>query len=432
MSVASVEELRLAFDQPDLDRILGTLECAWVDFKSQPYRLDTDKGTWELCKDVAGFANAGGGCIVIGIATTKDPHVATERAHELRPVPVAMANRDQHRDKIVAGVFPMIDGLNVATYGAPDGACYLVIHVPIQSTDVRPFLVRYFVDVDGRRVNGFGWPVRVDDAVTWHGCEHFQNRLSLGGLLQAAVTQSRATQQRDPSSEMLRRHGRLLEAMEIQEPVLIYQFTPLTRIDLTSQLYGSDGVAAAVRERPPLRPRGFNVVAHSAADVRADNGIEWGSRWRTAIDSDGVFMAAAPVTDEALGRTATTRRSGPVVSPVFLVEWTNDVLRVFHEIVRPRAGLTHEHWRLSVIAIGMCRGNVSLPRLDPRFIDDDELHRASADDFRHDVELVGDADRDTFRALTVFYALFGLGPDAIPFTRNDAFSAQPFLEAVRR
>ncbi len=219
MSVASVEELRSAFEQPDVPRVLGTVESAWVDFKSSPYRLETTRGAWELCKDTAGFANADGGCIVIGIGTEKDPDLASERASELRPAPAGMADRERYRDTIVAGVTPTIEGLSVTTYVAESGACYHVVYVPLQSTDVRPFLVKYLIDVDGKRVNGFGWPYRVDDAVNWHTCELFQNRLSLGGLLQAALLQSRAPQltappQADPSPETLRRHARLLEAMD--------------------------------------------------------------------------------------------------------------------------------------------------------------------------------------------------------------------------
>ncbi len=39
MAVASTEALRLAFEDGDPTRILGTLEAGWVDFKSQPYLL---------------------------------------------------------------------------------------------------------------------------------------------------------------------------------------------------------------------------------------------------------------------------------------------------------------------------------------------------------------------------------------------------------
>lgn len=64
MAVATIEELRSAFEDGQPERIIGTLESGWVDFKSQPYPLSTDRGAWELCKDVAGLANANSSCRV--------------------------------------------------------------------------------------------------------------------------------------------------------------------------------------------------------------------------------------------------------------------------------------------------------------------------------------------------------------------------------
>jgi hypothetical protein len=280
MAVATTEELRLAFEDGEPTRILGTLESGWVDFKSHPYLLSTDRGAWELCKDVAGFANANGGCIVIGIATEKDENDASERAHELRPVPAVMCNRDQHRDRIVAGVFPPVDGLQVSTYArTTDASCYLAIYVPAQNAEVRPFLVRYLLDAGDRRVNGFGWPVRVDDAITWHGCEHFQNRLSLGGLLQSAMSQSRAGHRVEPPEEALGRYERVLEAMEVLEPSLVFQFVPRSEIDLTAEMYGADGIASQLRARQPLRRNGFNTIARVSSDIRTDHGVAWGAHW---------------------------------------------------------------------------------------------------------------------------------------------------------
>lgn len=433
MAVASTDELRLAFEDADPARILGTPESGWVDFKSQPYLLSTDRGAWELCKDVAGLANANGGCIVIGISTEKDENDASERAHSLRPVPVARCNRDQHRDRIVAGIFPVIDGLQLAAYpSSTEGAGYLVVYVPAQSADLRPFLVRYLLGPDDRRINGFGWPVRVDDAITWHGCEQFQNRLSLGGLLQTAMAHSRAPQRFEPSQEVLGRYTRVVEAMDVQDPVLVLQFLPRSRVDLTAEMYGTEGIASAVRERQPLRHNGFNTIAHTHADIRSDRGIAWGSRWRTSIDSDGVFVAAVPVTDEALGRTNETRRSGFVISPFFLLEWTNDVFRTFYEVVQRRTNVPHDQWTTQLIALGMQRGQVAMPYRLPQFIDEHQVGRPSSDNFRREYEPTGDANRDSFNVLKLFYALFGFGADAIPFCRYGAFAAESFLEAAGR
>ncbi len=38
-------------------RLVGAPETSRIDFEIQPYALDTDKGKWELAKDVGGLAN---------------------------------------------------------------------------------------------------------------------------------------------------------------------------------------------------------------------------------------------------------------------------------------------------------------------------------------------------------------------------------------
>jgi hypothetical protein len=143
-------------------------------------------------------------------------------------------------------------------------------------------------------------------------------------------------------------------------------------------------------------------------------------------------VAAAPVTDEALGRTNQVRRSGFIISPVFLLEWTNDVFRTFYEIVQPRTRVPHDHWLMLVIALGMQRAQVRMPDGAPRYMHEDELARPSSDDFRREYRLTGDASRDTYNVLRLFYALFGLGPDAIPYCRDGEFSVPDFLADVRR
>lgn len=167
MTVSSAEELRVILEGAAYDRMIGTSESSWIDFKGKPYLLNTDRGTWELCKDVAAFANAGGGCIVVGVATEKPDTSSAERAAELRPVPAEMVDRERYRDVISAGVYPVPQGLDVDTFVATNGGRFLVIWIPAQSDATRPFLVRYLVDLADRRLLGFGWPIRVSDAVTW-------------------------------------------------------------------------------------------------------------------------------------------------------------------------------------------------------------------------------------------------------------------------
>src|SRR6266849_9545747 len=80
MTIDSLGDLWAALARGDLDRLNGTAECEWLDFKLSPYAVSEEYGKWELAKDVAGFANAAGGVIVVGFETEKRPNEAREVA----------------------------------------------------------------------------------------------------------------------------------------------------------------------------------------------------------------------------------------------------------------------------------------------------------------------------------------------------------------
>src|SRR5260370_40605430 len=80
MSVGSQGELVEVLVRGDFERLLGTEESSWVEFKRDPYHLKTPRDCWELAKDVAAFANHQGGTIVIGVATERRTHEVSDSA----------------------------------------------------------------------------------------------------------------------------------------------------------------------------------------------------------------------------------------------------------------------------------------------------------------------------------------------------------------
>ena len=70
-SMLTSDEIEAALNAGDEHRLIDESESEVLDFKEQPYVLITDKGRWELAKDVAALANSGGGCLVIGVGTIK-------------------------------------------------------------------------------------------------------------------------------------------------------------------------------------------------------------------------------------------------------------------------------------------------------------------------------------------------------------------------
>jgi hypothetical protein len=89
MPASSRSELITFLAQQRPEDVLGTAECDWVDFMGAghgaPYDLSTHKRRFELSKDVAAFADAGGGLIVCGITAKQKANELVEVARKLTP-----------------------------------------------------------------------------------------------------------------------------------------------------------------------------------------------------------------------------------------------------------------------------------------------------------------------------------------------------------
>ncbi|MCA1705159.1 MAG: ATP-binding protein, partial [Actinobacteria bacterium] len=86
------DEVVACLDAGDDDAVLGEPETQHLDFKEQPYVLNSAKARWELAKDVAALANSGGGSLVIGVATTVPADREEEVASEIKPFPSALTD----------------------------------------------------------------------------------------------------------------------------------------------------------------------------------------------------------------------------------------------------------------------------------------------------------------------------------------------------
>lgn len=86
MPVSTIAELVQALTKQRWDDVLGNAEGSWVDFKMAPHNIGDERGKVTLASDVAAFANASGGVLLIGFETQKRPDVAQDVAVRHRPV----------------------------------------------------------------------------------------------------------------------------------------------------------------------------------------------------------------------------------------------------------------------------------------------------------------------------------------------------------
>lgn len=128
------------------EALIGLPENRWLEVKRQLLDLKSIGGKIELAQDIARFANAeDGGLIIFGMTTRKTPGAETIAGFYSISVSVADVRRtfkslEQH-------LYPPPDGLDVMVVGGPEGPL-LAIDLPPQADELKPFLVHGAI-VDG-------------------------------------------------------------------------------------------------------------------------------------------------------------------------------------------------------------------------------------------------------------------------------------------
>jgi Putative DNA-binding domain len=157
-SAASVIRAR----QPEL--LVGMFESGWFDAKSAPYRLSVRADRYELGKDIAAFANAGGGLILVGAKTKSRP--TGDEVSAINGCVLADVAAGNLRAAVRKQIYPLVKGIRIERIPirSKDQGVVL-IEVPAQPESQKPFLV--VGTSSGGRVSelGFTLSVREGDGV---------------------------------------------------------------------------------------------------------------------------------------------------------------------------------------------------------------------------------------------------------------------------
>ncbi|MGY0004612.1 AlbA family DNA-binding domain-containing protein [Micromonospora sp. I033] len=134
--------------------LVGQPESATLEVKSQGYTLDDEAGKIELAQDVARFANAEkGGVLVIGMRTKRIR--GEEVISRITPVRNAPKNApSRYRSTIDRRVYPPIDGLEVGAVEVESNGSIILVKVPPQPEELKPFIVHGAM-VGGRSEGAF-------------------------------------------------------------------------------------------------------------------------------------------------------------------------------------------------------------------------------------------------------------------------------------
>jgi len=130
-----------------LDVLLGTPESEILEAKSSAYDLKKgDEAAWkiELSQDVAQFANAHGGLLLIGYRTKRQNGL--DLIDRLTPVQPKSTRLQSYADILKAHIHPPISGLQLGSVPIA-GNEIIYFYVPPQPEETKPFLVTgAFVD----------------------------------------------------------------------------------------------------------------------------------------------------------------------------------------------------------------------------------------------------------------------------------------------
>jgi hypothetical protein len=112
-------DIRALIQTGELQQLIGEFEGHHLDAKAQPYSFASGSDAKrEFAKDVAAFANAIGGCIIVGAETTISSLQAGEQITALKPFPEAFFNVDQLGKIIDEWLYPVPSGLIIKWWQA--------------------------------------------------------------------------------------------------------------------------------------------------------------------------------------------------------------------------------------------------------------------------------------------------------------------------
>lgn len=121
--------------------MLGLEEGPWLETKSQEYALRTTRGDISLAQAVARFCNAeDGGLIIIGAAAKKRA-AGKEVITGMRGVSAEPGREQAYFSVLNRCLFPFPFGITIEQIETSEGRSIILIDIPAQPEELKPFLV---------------------------------------------------------------------------------------------------------------------------------------------------------------------------------------------------------------------------------------------------------------------------------------------------
>jgi hypothetical protein len=437
----------------DFSPFVGCVE--WVSFecKKSPYQLKQSDQRFELAKDVAAMANAGGGAIVIGLGTEARDSGATEVVNDVRPFGPQLVDVRQVLDILNEWLYPPVLGVEVVWYpSSEDKEKGLVcIHVPSAPEDERPILVaKTLSESGGTRGSTFAWFERLRDGTThWNVARlHAAIRSGTRGAdvverltaLQASLDAMAAP--KVPSLARVLADGSLTNISEVglaNEPAYVLEAVPLGPVSAPNFFSSRRSPFAELVSSPPeIRSGGFGIDAGLNPRMREAyswRAIEENSHRLLELGKDGRAKFAAPGDDSFLC-WANKAPQRPLINPIVLIESIYLFAEFLHRLQSMFQPLNVGY--AVTIRLYKLKSGSRVTCLPPGAIGSfwraRAVKEASAEYFSADQEWAsGEIEPEVFafRCVVPVYEWFGFTHDDIPYVKDLGSAPAIDIEQIR-
>ncbi len=349
-----LSEIRAIAETGEFQKLIGEFEGRHLDAKSQPYSFTGNDTKRELAKDVAAFANADGGCIVLGAETTVSSLQAGEQISSFKPFPGVLFDPDQHHKLIDEWSYPVPKGLIINWY--PDATTPTsgtgVIFIPTQAIEDKPFLITRTLGDKKTTDILLGYAERRLDRTEHMSVEQLHHHLRTGRNLEATllarITNIETLLQRQlvasgisqpPSLASIAsatitasRVRRILSLPQFSDvPTFTVMITPAPRSELRSIFSNhQNSIRSALQNPPEFRPHGWGFNTGGTVEF-IDGDFAHTESYRKAVTlyRDGEFIAAARIDRDFLAWADTTDNR---LHPLAFVEFVTNSL-TFYRLV---------------------------------------------------------------------------------------------------
>lgn len=419
MAIASQAELIRALEGADYDSILGTRENEWLDFKGEPYDLTSPSKGADLAADVAAFANAQGGYLLLGVREAPLPDTRETIASKIRGVPAALVDEDQIRKHIRAHVYPLV-GINLRRFPIEDRELVLIEVKKLEVYNF-PAVVDRIIPPEGEKppAHAIGWPTRHGADTHWESPSRIQQLISTG-LRPDGGDYLAHSSGGPPPGDPTGTHLDLLDQQDGWEdwPRLILQAIPDVPSNPITDFYGA--FSDTVVRWHGVRPMGFGLgLDYFRLENRGSNVVSADDRRFVAIDRSGVFTAAANGTPDMLGwsnhqNLPWSELREVVINPVVLVEFFAEAVRFVQGVLVPEVNAPR--WQFKVIGQRLQRPTPLVLDTTLKTSFPSRKHAPTVDEFMEVVNATGEPGRDAFAVVNEMVGPgWAVGQEDIPF-----------------